>query len=494
MNQRIRFPWKRTLLAGTLASVGIFSSGRCPAEEPDRAAEIAQRTAGRDQVRESVQRQFADLFDSMSDDARAGYRHLVESVYLPHDFDEEVLKEVDGLQHGIPLVDAALEPGSRTATWQAFGLTPRPDDANKPLQYVVTDSGNYVMNCFACHGGSVYGTVYPGAPNSLYNLESLTEAVRNVKIRQGKPLAHMDVGSMFMPLGTTTGTSNAVMFGVALMNFRDADLNFHPERPPAPMTNHDMDAPAWWNVHRKTHLYIDGFAEKGHKGLMQFMMVRQNGPKQFRAWEEDFRKVSAFLNELRPPKFPLAIDETKASRGEKVFTNHCAQCHGHYAKTRREDATLVSPETMVDIDDIGTDRVRYDALTPRHRRYYGESWFADYGKQDTKYEVDGYVAPPLNGIWASAPYFHNGSVPTLWHVLHPEQRPTVWRRRALAMDETRIGLVVEELENVPPKLSASEKRWFFDTRAKGKSAAGHDYPNALTNEEKESLLEYLKSL
>jgi hypothetical protein len=304
----------------------------------------------------------------------------------------------------------------------------------------------------------------------------------------------MDVGSVFLPLGTTTGTSNAVMFGVALMNFRDADLNFHPERPPAPMTNHDMDAPAWWNVHRKTHLYIDGFAEKGHKGLMQFMMVRQNGPKQFQAWEEDFRQVSAFLNELRPPRFPLAIDEAKASRGERVFSDHCAQCHGQYAKTQREVTTASLPETMVAIDDVGTDRVRYDALSPRHRRYYGESWFADYGKQDTKYEVDGYVAPPLNGIWASAPYFHNGSVPTLWHVLHPEQRPTVWRRRALAMDETRIGLVVEDVDQVPAKLSAADKRWFFDTRAKGKSAAGHDYPNALTEDEKESLLEYLKSL
>ncbi len=48
---------------------------------------------------------------------------------------------------------------------------------------------------------------------------------------------------MAMPLGTTVGSSNAVMFGVALMNFRDADLNVHVDRMPAAMTNHDMDAP-----------------------------------------------------------------------------------------------------------------------------------------------------------------------------------------------------------------------------------------------------------
>jgi mono/diheme cytochrome c family protein len=457
-------------------------------------AEIDRRTPGREAVQASIRSQFSALFDSMSPEARAGYRHLVESVYLPHDFDEQVLGKIDGYEHETPLVDLDLDQGTRRATWHAFGLTPRPDDANKPLQYVVTSNGKYVMNCFACHGGSVYGSVYPGAPNSLYNLESLTETVRSVKILQGKPLAHMDVGSMFMPLGTTTGTSNAVMFGVALMNFRDADLNFHADRAPAPMTNHDMDAPAWWNFHLKSHLYIDGFAEKGHKGLMQFMMVRQNGPKQFQAWSNDFRKVYSFLSELRPPKYPLAIDEAKALRGEGVFANHCAQCHGSYGSRSDTDRSIDYPESMVNIDDVGTDRVRFDALTPRHRRYYGESWFADYGKQDTRYEVEGYVAPPLKGIWASAPYLHNGSVPTLWHLLHPEDRPAVWRRRAIAMDETRIGLVVEELDRVPSNLTAAEKRWYFDTRVKGKSASGHDYPSSLTEDEKDALLEYLKTL
>jgi hypothetical protein len=198
----------------------------------------------------------------------------------------------------------------------------------------------------------------------------------------------MDVGSMFMPLGTSNGTSNAVMFGVALMNFRDADLNFLADRPPAPMYNHDMDAPAWWNFDRKSHIYIEGFAEKGHKGLMQFMLVRQNGPQQFRAWEKDFRNVYAFLSELRPPKYPLAIDEAKASHGQRVFANHCAQCHGSYGSGKAAYDAAEFPNTMVSIDDIGTDRVRHDALTPRHRRYYGESWFADYGKIRVMKQMD----------------------------------------------------------------------------------------------------------
>jgi mono/diheme cytochrome c family protein len=454
---------------------------------------VDPRTTNRELIRKSVEGQFASLFDGMSEDARAGYRHLVESVYLPHDFDEEVLDELDRMAHATPMQDVSVESASRESTWKAYGLTPRPDDPSKPLQYVVTESGKYVMNCFACHGGSVYGAVYPGAPNNLYALESLTEAVRGIKIQQGKPLAHMDVGSMFMPLGTSNGTSNAVMFGVALMNYRDADLNVHASRLPAAMVHHDMDAPGWWQFHRKSHIYIDGFAEKGHKGLMQFMLVRQNGPKQFRSWEKDFRKVYSFISELRPPKYPLPIDSEKAAEGRQIFNSHCASCHGEYGN-RSETSHTEYAGAVVPIEDLGTDSVRLRSLTPRHRKAYGDSWFADYGKQDTRHEVDGYVAPPLDGVWASAPYLHNGSVPTLWHLLHPEERPVVWRRQALAMDEHRIGLLVEELADVPDNLDAASKRWYFDTRIMGKSAAGHDYPSVLSEPERESLLEYLKSL
>ncbi len=211
----------------------------------------------------SLRDQFQQLWDGMSDDAKAGYRHLTESVYLPADFDEQVLHKIDDQSFRWPLTDHDLPENSRARTWMRFGLAPRPDDPSKPLQYIPRPDGGYVMNCFACHGGSLYGATYPGAPNTLYALESLTEQVRRTKLSLGKELGHMDIGSMAMPLGTTVGSSNAVMFGVALMNFRDADLNVHAERSPAPLVNHDMDAPPWWHFHRKHHIYIEGFAEKG---------------------------------------------------------------------------------------------------------------------------------------------------------------------------------------------------------------------------------------
>ncbi len=439
-------------------------------------------------ILESVRDQYQSLWDGMSSDAKAGYRNLVNNVYLPADFDEEVLSELDKVKHVWSLADAPLEADSRKSTWMAYGLAPRPDDATRPLQYVVTEDKQYVMNCFACHGGNLYGATYPGAPNTTYALESLIDQVRRIKVSLYKPLTHMDVGSVFMPLGKTVGTSNAVMFGVALMNYRDADLSVHPNRVPAPMVNHDMDAPPWWHFHRKHHIYIDGFAEKGHRGLMQFMLVRQNGPEKFSSWENDFRQVYAYLSELRPPKYPLAIDANRSMRGKQIFESNCASCHGTYGD--QSDY----PELSVPIDDIATDRVRLDALSPTNRKHYGDSWFADFGGQKTFADVDGYVAPPLDGIWASAPYLHNGSVPTLWHLLHPNERPERWRRTALGLDTAKMGLQVETDMELPRRLKPAERRWYFDTTQFGKSAKGHDYPSKLSEEEKTDLLEYLKTI
>ena len=156
------------------------------------------------------------------------------------------------------------------------------------------------------------------------------------------------------------------------------------------------------------------------------------------------------------------------------------------------------------IAEIGTDRVRFDALADAERLALNESWFGHFGGDakplGDRQQPAGYVAPPLDGIWATAPYFHNGSVPTLWHLLHPESRPEVWRRTPTGYDDRRVGLEVETVsaaafaERLAAGLPADERRQFFDTQQPGKSAAGHDYPAALSEAERTALLEYLKSL
>jgi hypothetical protein len=127
------------------------------------------------------------------------------------------------------------------------------------------------MNCFSCHGGTVYGKPYPGAPNNRFALQTMTEELRAVKLKLAKPLTRMDFGSLVIPLGSTHGTTNAVVFGIGLMSRRDKDLNLIDEIP-ATLTHHDMDAPPWWHFSKRPEIYIDGFAKRGHRGLMQFTL------------------------------------------------------------------------------------------------------------------------------------------------------------------------------------------------------------------------------
>jgi hypothetical protein len=311
----------------------------------------------------------------------------------------------------------------------------------------------------------------------------------------------MDMGSLFLPLGTTNGTTNAVMFGVALMRHRSADLSIVQRPPRLDLVHHDMDAPAWWHYRKRRSLYADGFAPQGHRMLMQFLLVKENGPGRFREWEEEFRDIEAWIESLEPPAWPWPVDAPVAARGRGVFERHCASCHGTYGPGG------AYPDRIVDIGEVGTDRVRFDALSRRERRDLNTSWFGHFGDgwgehaaaQEEREAPAGYVAPPLDGIWATAPYFHNGSVPTLWHVLHPAARPTVWKRTPTGYDRARVGLEVEELAALPrqpdggPPTSA-ERRRHFDTSKPGKSAVGHDFADALDDGEKAAVLEYLKTL
>jgi mono/diheme cytochrome c family protein len=353
----------------------------------------------------------------------------------------------------------------------------------------VDEDGYWSMNCFACHGGSVGGQAWEGLPNAQIALETLYADIRRTKKRLNLPLSQMDLGSIAVPMGTTVGTSNAVIFGIALMSYRDKDLNLKPFRFPPLLTHHDMDSPPWWNVSKRKRLYIDGFVEKSHRALVPFVMDQRNSGPRMRGWEDEFRKVFAYIESLEPPPWAHDVDRRLAITGRKVFNHNCASCHGTY------DDDPDYPARIIPIEDVGTDRVRLDALTPEHRRGYHECWFARYGKDDTIMDPAGYQAPPLDGIWASASYFHNGSVPTLWHLLHPKQRPVIWRRPDNdAYDFEKVGLQVEILETLPSSLRGDVRREYFDTRVRGKSAAGHDYPERLTESEKRAVLEYLKTL
>ncbi len=426
-------------------------------------------------------------------DMHPGYRILRTKVYLPPDFDDEVF---DALWKQWPTelrdrAAAATPAARREMIFNEYGLMPSPDrfGGGKALGYVDDGRGGWVMNCLTCHAGKVAGQVILGLPNSHLALQTLTEDVRATKLLMKKRLSHMDLGSLSMPLGSTNGTTNAVMFGVALESLRDDDLNVHLNNPIPPMLHHDMDAPAWWHLKKKKWIYSDGFVAKSHRALMQFMLIPRNDAATFKSWEEDYRQLLSWIETIEPPAYPFEIDDQLAEQGRVIFDANCDECHGTYG------AEETYPERIVAIDELGTDPLRLRSLTTEYRRKYGRGWLADYDPTRVREDPGGYVAPPLDGIWATAPYFHNGSVPTLWHVLHPDQRPPVWRRSIDGYDTKRVGIAVGEFRDAPEDVqSPRAARRIFDTRLPGKSAAGHRFPDKLSEPERKAVLEYLKTL
>jgi cytochrome c553 len=423
--------------------------------------------------------------------AERGWRFVRGEPLLPTDFDQETF---DSLWTAWPEplrteAEAATPAERRRMAFSRYGLVESPDDLGPALGYVDDGNGGWVMNCLACHGGKVAGKVVPGLPNSRFALQTLTEDVRLTKLRLGRPWGNLDFASLQFSLGGTNGTTDAVSFGVLLVNLRDEQMKVYPDRPAAKVVHHDMDAPPLWNVKKKSRLYADAHAPKYHRVLMQFMLHPQNDAEAVRSRDDDFRDVFAWVESLRPPKWPWPVDRELAARGEAVFAANCAECHGTYGPDESY------PQRVVPLDEVGTDPVRLGAISEEFLRQMRRSWLTDHGRGEDVTEPAGYVAPPLDGVWASAPYFHNGSVPTLWHVLHPDERPKVWRRTEDGYDRERVGLETTVFDAVPETVRApAERRTYFDTTAFGKSAAGHDFPAKLNEAERQALLEYLKTL
>lgn len=100
-------------------------------------------------------------------------------------------------------------------------------------------------------------------------------------------------------------------------------------------------------------------------------------------------------------------------------------------------------------------------------------------------ETPVYKARPLNGVWATAPYLHNGSVPTLYDLLLPEsERARVFFVGSREFDPKKVGLVTTEAPGT----------FRFDTSPQGNWNNGHRFGTTLTTKQKEDLLEFLKTL
>ncbi len=194
---------------------------------------------------------------------------------------------------------------------------------------------------------------------------------------------------------------------------------------------------------------------------------------------ESLARIEEWLQELPSPAYPFAIDRDLAQRGQKVFADNCASCH----KFGSDKIGQVIP-----INEIGTDANRLKHWTQSASdamNTYAENYPWDF-EQFRK--TDGYVVPALDGVWAKAPYLHNGSVPSLVDLLKsPGDRPKQFYRGYDVYDQENVGFI-------STAETTRGSSFLLDTTVEGNDNSGHDFGTELNAGDKQSLIEYLKTL
>ena len=159
------------------------------------------------------------------------------------------------------------------------------------------------------------------------------------------------------------------------------------------------------------------------------------------------------IRHLRPPPYPYAIDRHSPSRARRcsIRSRRVRACHGVYDGKGNVEWPGVHR-------DVGTDRSRLDVVSPGFVDAFNAS--PTRRARRARSRAIGYAATPLTGVWANFPYLHNGSVPTLHHLLGPVVRAAgdlrshgVAHRSIASASASRCSSIATSRE--PPRRSCS---------------------------------------
>ena len=255
-------------------------------------------------------------------------------------------------------------------------------------------------------------------------------------------------------------------------------------------------------------------------------------------------KIENWLHSLRSPQWPEnllpQIDQAKATAGASIYQDQCVGCH---QLVPREDQGKQYQPHMIPVSVVGTDATMADNFLMATNPNTGRAW--DSGKlegsrlaliggdkyqqtfdqrgaalltqvmgslfsqpfkatkatlqshlateQQPDFDKRSYKARPLTGIWATAPYFHNGSAPNLYEVILTEtERSKVFYVGSREFDPVKVGYV--SIKGSTQEPTKTDDRFAFDTQLKGNRNTGHNFGNGLSEEERWNLVEFLKTL
>ncbi|HEX4960360.1 MAG TPA: cytochrome c [Thermoanaerobaculia bacterium] len=285
-------------------------------------------------------------------------------------------------------------------------------------------------------------------------------------------------------------------------------LNFPMDKAPQAEKKGNTDFPSVWHQLGRVgmQLHWDGNNDSVHERNLSASFA---GTIPATLDKCSLRRIAHYLETLAPPPFPAAkIDRALAARGEPIYNRVCANCHGAPTPPfRGPGEAWKTVGTVIPLNKIGTDRWHFDSYTPElakaqnslysgyplanSRACPGDPASKDYPARFSHFrKTDGYAASPLDGIWLRAPYLHNGSVPSLRMLLEPSaNRPKDFWIGYDVYDYKNVGFVTDSPE-------AKAQGWHYDTTQTANGNQGHEgraYGTELSPEEKDALIEYLKT-
>lgn len=421
-------------------------------------------------------------------------------------------EEKASAERGAIAVRTAMNPAgfsirSFDNVWKQWGLKERPADFERarnerygfhtaPFDNQGMPLGLHAVNsplgkgldasCVLCHAGRVAGQTIIGLGNASLDFQGFFDEV--------------GAGEFFAPrmpirLGNVRGTIEATAVVNYFLEFRNTDLSLRlPSKNMKIADELCEDVPAWWLMKRKERMYHTGGGHaRSIRTMMPFLLNPLNSAEYIKKHEPTFADIQAYLLTLEVPKYPFEIDRALAQTGHKLFVDNCVKCHG----THGSDGTY--PNKVIPLEKIGTDPNLSQGTTLAQTEHFLKTWFAQ-EKQDgyPVQTIHGYQAPPLDGVWATAPYFHNASAPTVYHVLNSKARPKIFTRTYRTeredYDTEKLGLKITVLDHVDPKLPAHERRKIYDTTQPGRSNGGHTFGDHLGDDQRRAVIEYLKTL
>jgi mono/diheme cytochrome c family protein len=366
------------------------------------------------------------------------------------------------------------------------------------------------FNCLECHAGRFNGelVVGLGVTEADFTSVPMGDLVDNLPILDIFPGALGEIekfAGRYKAVGPhikmlTVGTNPADMLAAQLAAHHDVDTLAWSDAPlvDIPDVMAPVDPPPWWRAAKKHGLFYNGMNRGDHRGTMMFASsLCTDTVAEATEVLSYFNDINAYLESLRAPEYPFAIDEALAAAGAPVFAAHCAGCHGTYAE---DDADETYPNLLLPLAVIGTDPALAAGAAAELRPmvdWFNASYFGTILQLIVDVPFPGYVAPPLDGVWATAPYLHNGSVPTLAAVLDSASRPTYWKRKdfdSTHYDQSTLGWPFLATQYGQDGAPVSERKYIYDTSKPGHGNGGHTFGDALTAAERKAVLEYIKTL